>query len=205
MSNSYYLQSAQGDLVIDIKDAGGSGSPLQAFVQKNEANQWWKFESAAKQVGYFHILSADQGLAVDIKAPVASGSALQAFEPKSEDNQLWAFVSAPGNTFIPTLNPPTTFIQFGSSEPLSFNISGTGFFPGRPLIVTWLYTISGGTGQSDSGSVGVIVDPTGAFYNSNQLPSLVFTGTLSVEVTDPLALESMTETANWDGTAWTVL
>lgn len=206
----HILSAGQNNLAVDIKAPAASRARLQVFTKNNGANQLWKFAWFMSDFShaYFSILSANQGLAIDIKTPVASGSPLQAFEPKSEDlNQLWTFVPAPTNTPLqPHLRPPTTFIPLDPEDPPnSFNVSGTGFFPIHYLTLSWLYTISGGSGLSTSDSVAVLTDPTGAFSSFNQLPDLVDTGTLEISVTDPATGEAKTETAYWNGIAWAVV
>jgi hypothetical protein len=95
-----YLQSAQDDLVIDINSSGGieSGSPLQAFVEKTEANQWWTTEDVPGKSGYFWIVSGEQNLVIDINEDggIKSGSKLQVLLQKNEDNQYWTTVDVPG-------------------------------------------------------------------------------------------------------------
>jgi len=201
----FYILSADQGLAVDIKTPVGSASPLQAYEQKTEANQWWQFKSVPGQAGYFHILSADQGLAVDIKTPVGSGSPLQAYEQKTEANQWWTFESAPGNTFNPKLNPPTTFVQLDPSvPPNSFVVSGTGFFPGRALTLSWLYAPQQGQGPDNTtATLTVTTDPTGAFDSANGLPVLSSTtGTLNISVTDTVTGQKVTESSYWNGTSW---
>ncbi len=98
MSNTYYLESADQSLVIDIKVPVASGSGLQALVKKTESNQRWQFVPVSDGSPYFYLVSADQGLAVDIKTPVASGSGLQALVKKTESNQQWMSVPVADNS-----------------------------------------------------------------------------------------------------------
>jgi hypothetical protein len=76
MSNNYYLQNAQNDLVTDISNSGGvhSGSPLQALVQKAEANQYWATVDVPGKPGYFWIVSADQRVAAGFSGPPLSAT-----------------------------------------------------------------------------------------------------------------------------------
>ena len=205
MANSYYLKSAKDRLVFDIKTPVSSGSPLQALDEKTEANQWWTFESVSDQAGYFYIVSADKGLVVDIKTPVGSGSLLQALDKKTEANQWWTFESAPGNTFNPKLSPPSTFVQLDPPvPPNSFVVSGTGFFPGRALTLSWIYAPQQGQGPDNTAdTLTVITDPTGSFDSSNGLPLLASTtGTLGITVTDTVTGQKESESSYWDGTGW---
>jgi len=102
-----YLQSASQNLVIDINNSGGieSGSPLQALVQKTEANQWWTTLPVPDVPGYFWIVSAVDGLVIDINntGGIKSGSTLQALVQKNEANQYWttqAVADKPGYFWI---------------------------------------------------------------------------------------------------------
>jgi hypothetical protein len=121
MSN-YHLQSAQNDLVIDIRNSGGihSGSPLQALIQKAEDNQYWTTVDVPGKPGYFWIVSADQDLVIDISnsGGVRSGSVLQALVRKNEDNQYWTSVDVPGK--------PGYFWLESADQNLVIDISNSG-------------------------------------------------------------------------------
>ena len=199
----FYITSNDQGLVVDIKTPVSSGSLLQALIRKTESNQWWKFQPVANKPGYFHIVSADDALVVDIKDPVSSGSPLQALIQKSELNQWWKFVSASGNQFNPQISPPSTFIQLDPPEPASsFVVSGSGYFPGRPLTFSWIYTETGDS-LSTSDSVTIDADAGGDFVTVAQLPQLASsTGTLGIELTDTVTGKQETEEYYWNGLEW---
>lgn len=95
-----------------------------------------------------------------------------------------------------------TFIQLDPPEPpSSFSATGSGFYPGHPLTLSWIYTDSFG---ATSDTVTVNADPTGSFDSFNSLPELAgdSSGTLGLEVTDPATGAHVSETAQWNGEAW---
>jgi|GEM_PF-6872508 hypothetical protein len=187
MSNAYYIKSADNNLVFDIKVPVASGSPLQALVQKNEANQHWTIKNAPwdPHMQYFYIMSGDNSLVIDIKMPVASGSPLQALVEKKEANQLWK-IETPGKDFSPSFGINVVF-----DPALGFVISGSGWFPGSNVSVTFNYTDKNDTLSTNRDDPTLLrVDLGGCFgthwqdYVSAPLSDDTEPGNLSISVTD---------------------
>jgi hypothetical protein len=55
--------SAGKNLVFDIKVPVGSGSALQAFTQKNEDNQYWRYTNVQIELGFQQFVIAGTGFA----------------------------------------------------------------------------------------------------------------------------------------------
>jgi len=90
------------------------------------------------------------------------------------------------------------------TEANSFVVSGTGFFPGRALTLSWIYAPQQGQGPDNTtDNLTVITDPAGSFDSSNGLPLLASTtGTLGITVTDTATGQKESESSYWHRTGW---
>jgi hypothetical protein len=153
MSNQFWLQSAQDDLVFDIKVPVDSGSSLQALVKKDETNQYWKtlpapLPAGVKSLDYASISWGPEGTGPAPNSPTTFSGGNEcayqisltihsdgtySFSGYYQNRGDVALVTAPAQAFLATF---TVYDVEGNGYP--FGYSGT--IPSAPQngsLVSW--------------------------------------------------------------------